>query len=99
MQAGYDYLLLRGHLQRRVARNAGLILLAIGLCMLAAGGAYYGYAAKARSGLADLVVAVPAPSVVTPPAEAKQKPAPRLVPPFSPETISNISSTPGTPFR
>ena len=95
MQAGYDYLLLRGHLQRRVARNAGLVLLAIGLCMLAAGGAYYGYAANARSGLSDLVVVVPAPPVVTPPAEVKQEPAPRLVPPFSPETISNISLYPG----
>ena len=54
MEAGYDYLLLRGRLQRRIARFTGIFLLVFGLLLLASGGAYYGYAAKARSGLDDL---------------------------------------------
>ena len=54
MEAGYDYLLIRGRLQRRIARFTGIFLLVFGFLLLASGGAYYGYSAKAKSNLDDL---------------------------------------------
>ena len=55
MEAGYDYLFFRGRLQRRFARSTGIFLLAFGFLLLASGGAYYGYSAKAKSDLDGLV--------------------------------------------
>ena len=56
MQAGYDYLLLRSRLQRRLSRYLGIACISFGLLLLAGGGAYYAYAAKAHSDLDDLNV-------------------------------------------
>jgi hypothetical protein len=55
MEAGYDYLFFRGRVQRRFARFTGIFLLAFGFLLLASGGAYYGYSAKAKSDLDGLV--------------------------------------------
>jgi LPXTG-site transpeptidase (sortase) family protein len=59
MEAGYDYLLLRGRLQRHLLGFSGLFLLIFGALLLAGGGAYYAYAAKARADLEQLNVALP----------------------------------------
>src|SRR5918996_3064692 len=59
MEAGYDYLLLRGRLQRHLLGFPGLFLLIFGALLLAGGGAYYAYAAKARADLEQLNVALP----------------------------------------
>ena len=59
MEAGYDYLLLRGRFQRKFAKFTGVFLLVLGALLLASGGAYYGYAAKARADLDELNVALP----------------------------------------
>lgn len=59
MEAGYDYLLLRGRLQRKFFRYTGIIVFVFGALLLATGGAYYGYAAKARADLDNLNVALP----------------------------------------
>ena len=56
MQAGYDYLLLRSRLQRRLSRYLGIVCISFGLLLLAGSGAYYAYAAKAHSDLDDLNV-------------------------------------------
>ena len=55
MEAGYDYLFFRGRLRRRFARFTGIFLLVFGFLLLASGGAYYGYSAKAKSDLDGLV--------------------------------------------
>jgi sortase (surface protein transpeptidase) len=59
MEAGYDYLLLRGRLQRRLFRYSGIFIFLFGAVLLAASGTYYGYAANARADLDRLNVAVP----------------------------------------
>ena len=59
MEAGYDYLLLRGRLQRKFVKYTGIVVLVFGALLLATGGAYYGYAAKARADLDDLNVSLP----------------------------------------
>lgn len=59
MEAGYDYLLLRGRLQRHLLGFSGLFLLIFGALLMAGGGAYYAYAAKARADLEQLNVALP----------------------------------------
>jgi LPXTG-site transpeptidase (sortase) family protein len=60
MEAGYDYLLLRGRLQRHLLGFSGLFILIFGALLLAGGGAYYAYAAKARADLdQQLNVALP----------------------------------------
>ena len=59
MEAGYDYLLLRGRLQRKLLKYVGIIIFVFGALLLASGGAYYGYAAKARTGLDNLNVSTP----------------------------------------
>ncbi len=59
MEAGYDYLLLRGRLQRKFFRYTGIIIFVFGALLLATGGAYYGYAAKARADLDNLIVTLP----------------------------------------
>ena len=59
MEAGYDYLLLRGRLQRKFFRYSGIIVFVFGALLLATGGAYYGYAAKARADLDNLNVVLP----------------------------------------
>jgi sortase (surface protein transpeptidase) len=59
MEAGYDYLLLRGRLQRRFFKYSGIFVLLLGVALLATGGAYYGYAAKAGADLDRLNVRVP----------------------------------------
>ena len=48
MEAGYDYLLWRVHLQRRFVKYTGIFVLLFGAALLATSGAYYGYATKAR---------------------------------------------------
>ena len=58
MEAGYDYLLRRGRLQRKFFRYTGIIIFVFGALLLATGGAYYGYAAKARADLDNLSVAL-----------------------------------------
>ncbi|MEE8176551.1 MAG: sortase, partial [Acidobacteriota bacterium] len=59
MEAGFDYLLLRGRLQRRFFKSSAVLFIFLGIVLLAAGGAYYGYAAKARADLDDLNVTLP----------------------------------------
>lgn len=59
MEAGYDYLLLRGRLQRRLFKYSGIFIFLFGAVLLAASGAYYGYAANARADLDRLNVTVP----------------------------------------
>ena len=59
MEAGYDYLLLRGRVQRKLLRYAGILVFIFGAVLLASGGAYYGYAAKAKADLDDLNVTLP----------------------------------------
>ena len=54
MEAGYDYLLLRGRSRRQVAKYTGICLIVLGVLLLASGGAYYGYAEVARADLGDL---------------------------------------------
>ena len=59
MEAGYDYLLLHGRLQRRFFRFSGIFIFLLGAVLLAASGAYYGYAANARADLDRLNVTAP----------------------------------------
>lgn len=59
MEAGYDYLLLRGRFQRKLLRYTGILALVFGALLLASSGAYYGYAAKAKADLDDLNVTLP----------------------------------------
>ena len=40
MEAGYDYLLLRGRLQRKLLKYVGIIIIVFGALLLASGGAY-----------------------------------------------------------
>ena len=65
MEAGYDYLLLRGQLQHHLFKYVGIIAFVFGAILLASGGAYYGYAAKARADLNELNVTLPAAVVET----------------------------------
>lgn len=66
MEAGYDYLLLRGRLQRHLFGFTALFLVSLGVLLLAGGGAYYGYVAKARADLADLNASLPQASNTSP---------------------------------
>ena len=79
MEAGYDYLLIRGRLQRRIARFTGIFLLVFGFLLLASGGAYYGYSAKAKSNLDDLAAVL----------------QPRTVNAISGSSASDVSLFPG----
>ncbi len=54
MEAGYDYLYFLRQAHRRVLRFWGVFLVSLGALLLAGGGAYYGYAARARADLAQL---------------------------------------------
>ncbi|MCH7712952.1 MAG: sortase [Chloroflexi bacterium] len=54
MEAGYDYLLIRGRLHRRFFNFSGLFVIILGAILLASSGAYYVYAAAARGGLQEL---------------------------------------------
>lgn len=65
MEAGYDYLLLRGRLQRKLFKYTGIIIFVFGVMLLAAGGTYYGYATKARADLDRLNVTLPEAGVNT----------------------------------
>jgi LPXTG-site transpeptidase (sortase) family protein len=60
MEAGYDYLLLRG--KRHLFGLTPLFLAVFGALLLAGGGAYYAYAAKARADLDQLNVSVSEPA-------------------------------------
>ena len=51
LEAGYDYLLVRGRLHQRFIRVSALLLVITGAILVAAGTAYYLYASKARSEL------------------------------------------------
>jgi len=93
MEAGYDYLLLRGRFQRRLGRITGIFLVVAGILLLASAGAYYGYAAKVRSTVTTLEVSVE----LIPPTPINRhfvSPA-RVVPGFSPSTISETPLYPG----
>ncbi len=79
MEAGYDYLFFRSRLQRRVARFTGIFLLVFGFLLLASGGAYYGYSAKAKSDLDSLAAVL----------------EPRTVNSITGSIVSNISLFPG----
>ena len=59
MQAGYDYMLLRNHLQHRFVRSVGVFFFVLGALMVAGGSGYYAYASIARAGLDELNVSVP----------------------------------------
>jgi len=76
MEAGYDYLLLRGRLQRRFFNVSGIFVFVFGAILLATSGAYYGYAAKAHADLDSLNVTLP-----------NRPRARRRVPAFDPGTI------------
>ena len=54
MEAGYDYLLIRGRLHRRFFNFSGLFVIILGAILLASSGVYYVYAAAARGGLQEL---------------------------------------------
>ncbi len=56
MLAGYDYMLLRNHLQRRLVKLVGFSLVILGGLLLISGGAYFAYASKANSNLTRLNV-------------------------------------------
>ena len=56
MEAGYDYLLLRSRLQRKLFKYVGIFVFVFGAMLLASGGGYYVYAAKARADLDSLNV-------------------------------------------
>ena len=58
MEAGYDYLLLRGRPQPNWFRSLGVFILLFGAVLLATSGAYFGYATNARADLKDLNAAV-----------------------------------------
>ena len=59
MEAGYDFLLLRGRLRRNFLASSGLFLFVFGTVLLAAAGGFYLYAANARADLARLNVSSP----------------------------------------
>ena len=59
MEAGYDYLLFRRRLQHRFFNISGVFIVVLGALMLVSSGAYYSYAAAARSSLPELDVSVP----------------------------------------
>ncbi len=59
MEAGYDFLLLHGRLQRSFLTSSGLFLFIFGAVLLAGAGGFYLYAAKARANLAELTVSLP----------------------------------------
>ncbi len=99
MEAGYDYLLLRDR-RRQFAKYVGICLVAFGVMLLASGGAYYGYAAVAESGLDDLNASAqspapsagPAPGLVAAigePRDRAQEPEvqAKVVPPVSPDDV------------
>ena len=54
METGYDYLLLRKHLQHRLLNFSGIFIFVLGAMLLASSGVYYGYTAKARADLNTL---------------------------------------------
>lgn len=54
MEAGYDYLLLRKHLQHRLLNFSAVFIFVLGAMLLASSGVYYGYSAKARADLGTL---------------------------------------------
>ncbi len=54
MEAGYDYLLIRRRLRKRFYNSSGFFVVALGVMLLAASGAYYGYAAVAKGNLPEL---------------------------------------------
>ncbi len=79
MEAGFDYLFIRGRLQRRIARFTGIFLLVFGFLLLASGGVYYGYSANAKSNLDDLTAVL----------------GPRTVNAISGSSASSVSLFPG----
>ena len=79
MEAGYDYLFFRNRVQRRIARFTGIFLLVFGFLLLASGGAYYGYSAKAKSDLGGLVAVL----------------EPRTVNSITGSFVTNVSLFPG----
>ena len=101
MEAGYDYLLLRGGLQRNLFKYVGIFFLVFGAALLATGGAYYGYAAKARADLHQLNASIPGAlgendgtlsSLIPDEAPAK---AARVLPNFSGAEIRGLQLYPG----
>ena len=79
MEAGYDYLHIRGRLQRRVTSLTGISLLIVGVLLIASAGAYYLYATNAKSNLDNLSAVIP----------------PRTVDSISDNNVSSVSLFPG----
>lgn len=104
MQAGYDYLLLRGRNRYRAVIYAGVALLALG-AMLAVGGLMFYQFRASPEELQNLQVtappspaaptATPAPPPAADPPAPPATPAPRTVPGFSPEAIAAVAPYPG----
>ena len=51
MEAGYDYLLMRGRVHRRFLNSSGIFIIVLGALLLISSGGYYAYAAAARADL------------------------------------------------
>ena len=51
MEAGYDYLLMRGRVYRRFLNSSGIFIIVLGALLLISSGGYYAYAAAARADL------------------------------------------------
>jgi hypothetical protein len=47
MEAGYDYLLMRGRVHRRFLNSSGIFIIVLGALLLISSGEYYAYAAAA----------------------------------------------------
>ena len=54
MEAGYDWLLVRAHVRRRLLRLFGMAMVGAGVVLLGGSGAYYAYGQWAQARLADL---------------------------------------------
>jgi LPXTG-site transpeptidase (sortase) family protein len=94
MEAGYDYLLLRG--RRHLFSVTAVFLLVFGGLLLAGGGAYYAYAAIAKGDLDQLNASLPEPGRTAPEgSDIPDAPARAVAPPpgISPEGIAGQGLT------
>ena len=87
MEAGYDFLLFRSRMQRRVVRVSAIFLVVIGVLLLGGGAAYFVYSQQARSDLDNLNATVPQRDIDVPPIT-------NPVPSESGQGVSNPSTNP-----